>query len=467
MLHNLPIFHHVRPHLVFIAIALVAILAIVACSESDDTQETPEISSDGLALVWEAWEQISENYVSSEPLDADAVVSGAMGRLLNEVEISPYPFLTEIGRMRGQPPAEVPSEMVDLWRAVAKYQAANLEFDSSTVAESVVIGLLEGLIDSSAVYLDATQYPLAKESLEGGLEGSYLGIGSRVVARDGQIVLFPFAGSPSESAGILPGDVLVAVAGASVLGQSVQEVVDQVAGPKGTKVLLGVIRAGEIDPVDVEVFRGDIELQSVVSQLIPGGIGYLRISRFRDNTGEQVFTALEELNRFDMLALVVDIRTNPGGSSEAAVETAAQFLPDGTLFGYVEAKDGHRTEITTGPNENRLSLDDLLMAVLINEQTSREAETLAAALHDSDRATLFGATTLGDASSYEFVELSDGSAMYLPVARRFSPKGELMTTAGIVPDVEVESVAEDKGYGGESQFNRAYEFLDGQLPPFR
>ena len=231
MLHNLPIFHRVRPHLVFIAIALVAILAIVACSESDDTQETPEISSDGLALVWEAWEQISENYVSSEPLDADAVVSGAMGRLLNEVEISPYPFLTEIGRMRGQPPAEVPSEMVDLWRAVAKYQAANLEFDSSTVAESVVTGLLEGLIDSSAVYLDATQYPLAKESLEGGLEGSYLGIGSRVVARDGQIVLFPFAGSPSESAGILPGDVLVAVAGASVLGQSVQDVVDQVAGP--------------------------------------------------------------------------------------------------------------------------------------------------------------------------------------------------------------------------------------------
>jgi C-terminal processing protease CtpA/Prc len=107
------------------------------------------------------------------------------------------------------------------------------------------------------------------------------------------------------------------------------------------------------------------------------------------------------------------------------------------------------------------------VAVLINEQTSREAETLAAALHDSGRATLFGTTTLGDASSYEFVELSDGSAMYLPVARRFSLKGELMTTAGIVPDVEVESVAEDKGYGGESQFNRAYEFLDGQLPPFR
>jgi carboxyl-terminal processing protease len=467
MLHKLPIFHHVNPRIFVAIIALVSIVAFVACSESTDAQDTPEASSDGLALVWEAWEEISQNYVSSEPLDADAVVSGAMGRLLNQVGISPYPFLTAIGRMRGQPPTEVPSEMVDLWRAVAKYQASNPEFDSATVVDALVVGLLEGLSDSSAVYLDAIQYPLAKESLEGGLEGSYLGIGSRVVTRDGQIVLFPFAGSPSENAGILPGDILVSVAGASVLGQSVQEVVDQVAGPKGTKVLLGVMRAGEVDSEDVEVFRGDIELHSVAFQLIPGGIGYLRISRFRDNTGEQVFSALEELNQFDMLALVVDIRTNPGGSSEAAVETAAQFLPDGTVFGYVEGKDGQRTEITISPNENRLSLDDLLVAVLINEQTSREAETLAAALRDSGRATLFGMTSLGDASAYEFIELSDGSAMYLPVARRFSPKGELMTRNGVVPDVEVESVAEEKGYGGESQFNRAYEFLDGQLPPFR
>ena len=193
----------------------------------------------------------------------------------------------------------------------------------------------------------------------------------------------------------------------------------------------------------------------------------MRISRFRDNTGEQVFSALENLNRFDLLALVLDIRTNPGGSPAAAKAIAGEFLPDGTVFGYVEGWDGERVQLTVDPNDDRLSLDDLLIAVLVNEQTSREAETLAAALQDSGRATLFGKTTFGDASAYEFVELSDGSAMYLPVSRRYTPLGKLLTKSGVTPDVEVQSVTEEDGFGGESQFNRAYEFLDKQLPPFR
>ena len=167
-----------------------------------------------------------------------------------------------------------------------------------------------------------------------------------MVSQGGQIILFPFAGSPAESAGVLPGDVLSAVDGNSVIGQRVEEVVGQVAGPRGTKIKLEVVRAGELAPVALEVFRGDIELQSVASQLMPGGIGYLRISRFRDNTGEQVFSALEALNRFDLLALVLDIRTNPGGSSEAAKITVGQFLPEGAVFGYVEDGAGGRTELT-------------------------------------------------------------------------------------------------------------------------
>ena len=383
------------------------------------------------------------------------------------MDVDPYPFLTEIGRMRGQPPSHVPRELADLWRAVASYKAANPEFDPSTVAEAAVAGMLDGLGDSSAVFLTATEYPLAKESLEESIEGSYLGIGARVVSQDGQIVLFPFSNSPAESAGIEPGDILVAVAGEPVVGQGIQEVVDQVSGPEGTKVALRVLRFGEAEPVELEVFRGPIELPSVASQLVPGGIGYMRISRFRDNTGEQVITALESLNRFDLLALIIDVRTNSGGSPAAAKETAGQFLPDGSVYGYVEGRDGKRIEETIDPNENRLDLDDLLIAVLVNEQTISEAETLAAALQDSGRATLFGVQTFGDASSYEFVELSNGSAMYLPVSRWYTPSGKLLGKSGLTPDFEVVSEPESDGYGGESQFNRAYEYLDGQLPPFR
>mgnify|MGYP002526845636 CR=1 FL=1 len=137
------------------------------------------------------------------------------------------------------------------------------------------------------------------------------------------------------------------------------------------------------------------------------------------------------------------------------------------IFGYLEDEDGERTEVIIGANEYRLDLDDLLMVVLVNGQTSREAETLAAALQDTERATLIGVATAGDASAYGFVELSDGSAMYMPMSRRYAPSGEILGRIGLTPDVEVISVPESEGYGPESQFNRAYEFLDGQLPPFR
>ena len=452
------------------AIALLALFAVIpillACSTSPNATVVEE-PDDGLALVWEAWDQISQSYASSGSLDAEPVVSGAMGRVLGLVDVSPYPFLTEIGRMRGQPPSQVPGELVDLWRAAAKYQAANPDFDLSTVAEAAIAGMLDGLGDSSAVFLTASQYPLAKENLESSTEGSYLGIGARVLSQNDQILLFPFPNSPAESAGVESGDILVAVAGESVVGQGVQEVVGQVSGPEGTKVTLEVLRLGLDAPLEIEVFRGNIELPSVVSQLTPGGIGYLRITRFRDNTGEQVFSALESLHQFDMLALVIDLRSNPGGTADAANEIAGQFLPDGSVLGFLESRDGKRTDQIIAPNENRLSLDELMIAVLVNEETVREAEILAGALQDSGRATLFGTPTFGDASAYDFVELSNGSAMYLPVSRWYTPSGKLLGKGGLEPDVKVESEPETDGYGGESQFNRAYEFLDSKLPPFR
>ena len=137
------------------------------------------------------------------------------------------------------------------------------------------------------------------------------------------------------------------------------------------------------------------------------------------------------------------------------------------MFGYKEDGDGTRTELVTHIDEDRLDLGELLIAVLINDQTAHEAETVAAALQDTDRATLFGTNTSGDASTYEFIELSDGSAIYLPVSRSYTPLGKLIGRKGLTPDVVVKSVPESGGFGIESQFNRAYEYLDGRLPPFR
>jgi carboxyl-terminal processing protease len=193
----------------------------------------------------------------------------------------------------------------------------------------------------------------------------------------------------------------------------------------------------------------------------------MRISRFRDNTGDQVLSALESLNQFQMLALILDLRTNPGGSAEAAGEVAGQFLPTGTLFRSVEGRDGIRTEELIVEDVNRLDLDNLLMAVLVNDQTIGEAEAVAGALQDAGRAFVVGIETFGEGSNYSFVELSNNSAMYLPTSRWFTPSGLWLGGKGITPDLVVDSEPEDQGFGGESQFNRAYEHLGAQLPPFR
>ena len=116
--------------IVIIIAVIISILALVACSSSSDSEKPP----DGLALVWEAWEEINLSYAGANSLDANLVVSGAMRRVLDLVDVAPYPFLTEIGRMRGQPPSHVPGELVDLWRAVAMHKAANPDFDPSTIA---------------------------------------------------------------------------------------------------------------------------------------------------------------------------------------------------------------------------------------------------------------------------------------------------------------------------------------------
>ena len=117
--------------------------------------------------------------------------------------------------------------------------------------------------------------------------------------------------------------------------KSLQDVVDQVAGPEGTKVKLRVERPGEPEPLELEVFRGPISLPSVSSQLVPGGIGYIYLSTIRDNTGEQVYEAWRN-ERFDILALILDLRSNPGGSEKAAADVVGQFLPPGSLFLYLE-----------------------------------------------------------------------------------------------------------------------------------
>ena len=296
--------------------------------------------------------------------------------------------------------------------------------------------------------------------------GSYEGIGASVAIEEDRILLFPFPDqdTQAEKAGIEPGDVLLEVDGESVAGLSVEETAKRVRGPAGRRVKVLVERAGEPEPLEYNVFRGDVDRPSIVSQAYPAGIWYIGVRQFLENTGDPVAEALETFERFRMLALILDLRSNPGGSPEAARLVAGQFLHLGDLVMYEVDLEGNRTDWVT--LEGGLGLQDVLMVVLTNESTAGVAEAVAAALQDAGRATIIGTQTFGKATTNDFVELSNGSAIYLPTSRWYTPSGQLLEGTGIQPDLRVPFQLEDQGFG-ELQFNRAYDHLNGQLPPFR
>ena len=453
-------------------LAAVSLLLAGACLPSENppapaSSETAAASGDPTGLIWEAWGYISQSYSNWDNIDLERVQGEAILSLLELNETLPYPFLREVGRLRGQPPMGIPAQMADLWRALVLHQVRWPQVSPEEKAEDVIRAMVAGLGEPSAVVIPAENFHEARDALQKAQAGSYVGIGARVSRTGDQFTIEPFEDSWAEKAGIRLGDALVAVDRRPVTGRSLEELVELIAGPAGSNVQLSVERAGQEEPLEIQVVRDNIELQSVSRQLVPGGIGYIQVARFRDNTSQQFLKALEELDSFDMLALILDLRSSPGGSMEAAQEMAEHFLHKGTVFVSTEGRSAGKLVYVIEHKTARRPLEDLPMVVLINGQTQAEAEVLAGALQDSERALVLGTASFGQGSTNEFIEMSDGSAIYLPTSRWYRSSGEMMGSGGIQPDFYVPLEEVSQGFSRDSQFNQAYQILDDRLPPFR
>jgi carboxyl-terminal processing protease len=447
---------------------LLLILVLLVVAPACAAPPTPPDQADA-GLVWEAWAKVRQSYPKPEDMNVDGVVGSAMAGLPGLREAPPYPFLTQVGRLRGQPPLGVPPELADLWRALTLHQKIWPHFTHAELVRGAIAGMVAGVGDPQAFYVTAEQLPQARQTLERGYAGSYQGVGAEVRPDAGYLRLFPVGGGPAQQAGLLPGDVLLAVDGRPVAGQTVTQVIAQVRGLAGAPVQLTIGRAGQPAPLEYRVTRAELLVDTVSYRVAPGDIGYLAIDQLRDNTGQQTAQALEELGRRPLDGLILDLRAIQGGSMAAALEVAGQFLPVGSLLMYEVDVAGQRKDWTAPNGEppsygGRTALPPL--AVVVDQDTVGAAEVLAAALQDAGRASVIGVATPGRAVTYGFTPLQDGSALYLPIARWHTPSGRQLSGSGVRPDEEVPLQVQDNWFG-ESQLNRAYQYLDGHRPVAR
>jgi carboxyl-terminal processing protease len=304
--------------------------------------------------------------------------------------------------------------------------------DDAELLESAIRGMVADL-DAHSQYLDAREYRDIRVSTT----GSYTGIGIEIDDVDGKIqVITPIAGSPAARSGIRSGDQVIAVDGTMLDSSNLQETIAKLRGHAGSRVSVTVMRGNEV--IVHEMRRQIIRMASVHSEFLAPSYGYVRISQFSENTARELARAVDELqdDSGDMLSgLVLDLRNNPGGVLDAAVEVSDLFLNAGVIvsaegrsFDARFRRSAHRGDI----------LDGAAMVVLVNRGSASAAEIVAGALQDHNRALVVGTETFGKGLVQTVVPLSKGRAIKLTTSRYYTPSGDSIHDVGIAPDVYVE-----------------------------
>lgn len=339
--------------------------------------------------------------------------------------------------------ADEPAEFAifwETWDLVREYFVDQDKIDVKAMTYGAIQGMLNTLGDQNHTVFFPPDVARQQES---SLDGSFEGIGAYVDASADEFkIVTPIQGSPAEAAGLLAGDVVLAVNDQEITGMAEWEVISLIRGPAGTTVTLTVLHPEATDPVDIEIERGRIDIDSVLWARIPGtNLVNLQITRFASDTSTELDDALQAIlqdGKEPVAGIILDLRNNPGGYLQEALEAAGQFLPeDAVVLHEVDARDNTTTHRVQGSGLAR----DLPLIVLINPGSASAAEILAGALQDNGRAKLVGESTVGTGTVLRPFTLSDGSVVRLGVTNWLTPNHKLIKGEGIQPDIKVEQKA--------------------------
>lgn len=306
--------------------------------------------------------------------------------------------------------------------------------------KDLVIGAIKGMINSLDPH-SSYMTPEALKELQVETKGEFGGLGIHIGIKDGILtVIAPIEDTPAFKAGIKAGDKILKISGESTKNMGLTDAVSKMRGQKGTSIILTIFREGWKETKDFTIVRDIIKIKSVKSRMLQDGIGYIKITQFQESTGHDLSTSLEKLSKEGMTSLIIDLRNDPGGLLNSAVEVAEQFLPPKKLVVYIKSKSGEKTEYFT---EGGKPYTNIPMAVLVNQGSASASEIVAGALKDWNRAVIIGVQTFGKGSVQSLIPLSDGSGLRLTTAKYYTPKGTSIQGVGIAPDIVVKLEVKD------------------------
>lgn len=308
------------------------------------------------------------------------------------------------------------------------------EVNDKQLLENAIRGILSGL-DPHSTYLDKEAF----KELQVGTSGEFGGLGIEVGMEDGFIkVIAPIDDTPAQRAGVQSGDLIIRLDDTPVKGLSLAEAVKKMRGKPGTEITLTLVREGEDTPIKVTIVRDVIQVKSVKSRLLEPDLGYLRVTQFQSRTGLDLnknLTGLVKQNEGPLKGLIIDLRNNPGGVLNAAIEVADAFMDKGLIV-YTQGRgEGTQQRFTATPGD---VLKSAPLIVLINGGSASASEIVAGALQDHRRAVIMGEQTFGKGSVQTILPLPNGTAVKLTTARYYTPDGRSIQAEGIVPDIKLE-----------------------------
>ena len=395
--------------------------------EVEAPEDAAEMSVDSEAIEEEVTE--SNEVMESEDEGADGEVSiPAIPEQDEETPPTPTPE-----------PAGPPITTLDEETLALFFEAWDLveeNFDGQLPDQDTInYALLEAALGTLGDVNTRFSEPAIAEQSRQDMTGSFEGIGAFVNENeDGLIyIVRPMSGRPAAEAGLKANDIIVEVDGENIVGQSIDEVISKVRGPRDSVVVLGVAREGEPELIEITITRARIEIPTVEYELREGDIGYIQLTQFNGVATEQMTAAVQDLLDQGATSLILDVRDNPGGFLVTAVEIADLFMPESVVL-FQKNNDGLERTFTS---DNGDIGEEIPMVLLINSGSASASELIAGAFRDTDRAVIIGENSFGKGSVQNLYTLSDGSELRITISRFYSPDDIVIDKIGVAPDIEV------------------------------